>query len=84
MVVRKTLKRVTRPPRRIAHGAVVVSTKVLDTALNGVHKALKTLTNGTRKVSKTALMISKSPKKHRSRKSKKRSRRSKKSKKRRG
>lgn len=80
-MVSKTLKRVTRPPRRITHGAVVVSTKVLDTALNGVHKALKTLTNGTRKVSKTALMISKSPKKHRSRK---RSRRSKKSKKRRG
>ena len=61
----KTAKRTTRMPRKLAHGVVVVSTKVLDSALNGVHKSLKRITKGTRKLTKTALLLNKKGKTYR-------------------
>ena len=42
----RKVRRATRMPRKLAQKAVVVSTSVLDSAVNGVHKALKRLTKG--------------------------------------
>ena len=53
----RTLKKLSRPPRKLIHNTVVVSTKTLNAAFNTVFKGLKTITKGTRKISETALML---------------------------
>lgn len=71
-MVSKTLKKLTRHPRQLTHDTVVVSTKTLNSAFNGVFKALKTITKGTRKVSETALMVGKKRKTNKRKTNKKR------------
>lgn len=61
----RKVRRATRMPRKLAQKAVVVSTSVLDSAVNGVHKALKRLTKGTRSITKSALFLNKSKKRRR-------------------
>ena len=70
----RKVRKATRMPRKLAQKAVVVSTSVLDSAVNGVHKALKRLTKGTRSITKSALFLNKS-KKSRPRRSGRRRRR---------
>ena len=71
----RKVRRATRMPRKLAQKAVVVSTSVLDSAVNGVHKALKRLTKGTRSITKSALFLNKSKKSRRRRRSGSRRRR---------
>ena len=72
----RKVRRATRMPRKLAQKAVVVSTSVLDSAVNGVHKALKRLTKGTRSITKSALFLNKSKKSRRRRSGSRRRRRS--------
>jgi hypothetical protein len=53
----RKVRKATRMPRKLAQKAVVVSTSVLDSAVNGVHTALKRLTKGTRSITKSALFL---------------------------
>ena len=71
----RKVRRATRMPRKLAQKAVVVSTSVLDSAVNGVHKALKRLTKGTRSITKSALFLNKSKKSRRRRSGSRRHRR---------
>ena len=72
----RKVRKATRMPRKLAQKAVVVSTSVLDSAVNGVHKALKRLTKGTRSITKSALFLNKSKKSRRRRSGSRRRRRS--------
>ena len=71
----RKVRKATRMPRKLAQKAVVVSTSVLDSAVNGVHKALKRLTKGTRSITKSALFLNKSKKSRRRRSGSRRRRR---------
>lgn len=68
----KAVRKTSRYPRRVVQTGVDASTKVVDAAVNGVHRAFKKVTSGTRELSRAILALEKTKKARRRRKKTKR------------